>query len=313
MMQEKYGKEAFDIIPDTYNLPDEFADFYSHFHQLRQKMDQMKSSSDKQVENFNQWIIKPQNSCQGKGIFIIDDISEVPIDEPCIISRYIHNPLLLNGLKFDIRIYVLVTSMDPWRIYIYNEGLVRFASEEYNPQNIKSNKFAHLTNYSINKKSEKFVQNQNAEIGDEGHKWSLTALNKHLEQLGIDNDILWSKIYDVILKSLISIDGHVQSQLKKLQSRNNCFELLGFDILIDTDLKPWLMEVNLSPSLACDSPLDLKIKHGCFVDMMNLICIKKFDRRRENLNKMKQRAKNIIRAKSYNQRGSAGGQKDSKA
>ena len=117
--------------------------------------------------------------------------------------------------------------------------------------------------------------------------------------MGIDNDLLWSKIYDVILKGLIAIDGPVQQQLKKLSSRNNCFELLGFDILIDTDLKPWLMEVNLSPSLACDSPLDLKIKHSCFVDAMNLICIKKFDRRRENLNKMKQRAKNIVRAKSY--------------
>lgn len=99
--------------------------------------------------------------------------------------------------------------MDPWRIYIYNEGLARFASEEYDPSNIKTNKFSHLTNYSINKKSEKFVQNTNADCGDEGHKWSLTALTKYLEQMGIDMDLLWSKIYDVILKSLISIDGYV--------------------------------------------------------------------------------------------------------
>ena len=68
--------------------------------------------------------------------------------------------------------------------------------------------------------------------------------------MGVDNDLLWSRIYDVVLKGLIAVDGPVQSQLKKLGSRNNCFELLGFDILIDTDLKPWLMEVNLSPSLA---------------------------------------------------------------
>ena len=59
--------------------------------------------------------------------FYINDISEVPIDESCIISRYISNPFLINGLKFDLRIYVMVTSMDPWRIYIYNEGLARFA------------------------------------------------------------------------------------------------------------------------------------------------------------------------------------------
>jgi hypothetical protein len=87
-----------------------------------------------------------------------------------------------------------------------------------------------------------------------------------------------------------------------MNTRGNCFELLGFDVLIDSDLKPWLLEVNLSPSLACDSPLDLKIKHGLFVDTINLACLKKFDRRRENLNKMKQRAKNIVRAKSYQSR-----------
>ena len=100
--------------------------------------------------------------------------------------------------------------MDPWRIYVYNEGLTRFASEEYNHTNIKSNRFAHLTNYSINKKSEKFVQNSNADQGDEGHKWSIGALNKHLENMGIDNDLLWSKIYDVILKSFMAVDGSIQ-------------------------------------------------------------------------------------------------------
>ena len=73
-------------------------------------------------------------------------------------------------------------------------------------------------------------------------------------------DLLWSKIYDVILKSLISIDGYVQQHLKKMPTKGNCFELLGFDIIIDQNLKPWLLEVNLSPSLACDSPIDLKIK-----------------------------------------------------
>ena len=58
-MQEKFGKDEFNIIPDTYILPDEFADFYSHFHKLKSK------------ELSNLWIIKPQNSSQGKGIYIV--------------------------------------------------------------------------------------------------------------------------------------------------------------------------------------------------------------------------------------------------
>ena len=88
---------------------------------------------------------------------MIDNISEAPIDEPVIVSRYIPNPMLINGLKFDIRIYVLVSCFDPWRIYVYNEGLTRFASEPYDVKSVKNNRFAHLTNYSINKKNDKFV------------------------------------------------------------------------------------------------------------------------------------------------------------
>lgn len=64
-MQERFGKEVFNIIPDSYILPDEFADFYSHFHMLRSK------------EQPNMWIIKPQNSSQGKGIYIVSTFTQV--------------------------------------------------------------------------------------------------------------------------------------------------------------------------------------------------------------------------------------------
>jgi hypothetical protein len=66
--------------------------------------------------------------------------------------------------------------------------------------------------------------------------------------------------------------------------------------------RPWLMEVNLSPSLATDSPLDVKIKTGLLLDTFNLVGIRKFDKRRDNLTKMKNRVKNIMRAKSYQSR-----------
>lgn len=134
----------------------------------------------------------------------------MPIDEDFIISRYIQNPFLINGLKFDLRIYVMVTSMDPWRVYIYNEGLARFAVDEYDTQSPpKDAMHAHLTNFSLNKKNEKFINNQFADQDDQGHKWSLQALTRHLEKHGIDMNLLWSRIYDVILKSLMSVDHHV--------------------------------------------------------------------------------------------------------
>lgn len=211
-MQRKFGKE-FEIIPDTYILPDEFADFYTHFHELKQKEDEIEevivqNKEDIDNSNFciktnkNAWIVKPMDGCQGKGIYITDDITKVPIDEQCVVSRYITNPLLLRGLKFDLRLYVLVTSFEPLRIYFFNEGLVRFASEKYTDGDF-DNKFIHLTNYSINKKNEKFVQSNNYNE-EESNKWSFALLSKHLEAIGVNMNLLWSRVYDIIIKTFIS-------------------------------------------------------------------------------------------------------------
>lgn len=178
-----------------------------------------------------------------------------------MISRYITNPLLINGHKFDLRIYVVVTCYEPLRVYVYKEGLARFASESYSTKFNKNNRYMHLTNYSINKKNDKFVQNEDVEQDDVGFKWSLTAFCNHLEQVGIDMDLMWSRIYDVILKTLSCGDNYVMQAMKKnWMYRQNCFEIFGFDILLDSDLKPWIIEVNLSPSLSPDSPLDMAIK-----------------------------------------------------
>ena len=200
------------------------------------------------------------------------------------------NPLLINGHKFDLRIYVVVTSYEPLRVYVYKEGLARFASETYSNKFNKKNKYQHLTNYSINKKNQSYMQNKDVEQDDFGFKWSLTAFCNHLEQVGIDMDLLWSRIYDVILKTLACGESYVINSMKKRQLyRLNCFEVFGFDILVDSDLKPWLIEVNLSPSLSPDSPIDMTIKTNLLVDTFNLFGIKRFDRKKEQSNKVKHR------------------------
>lgn len=281
-MQEKFGRQHFDFVPDTYILPNEFHDFHAHYQKL-------KVSEPKR----NVWIVKPANSSQGKGIRLIETLDELNVDETSVISRYITNPLLINGHKFDLRIYVVVTSYEPLRVYVYKEGLARFASESYSTKIQKDNRFMHLTNYSINKKNDKFVQNKDAEQDDVGFKWSLTAFCNHLEQVGIDMDLMWSRIFDVILKTLSLGDNYVLQAMKKNQMhRLNCFEIFGFDVLLDSDLKPWLIEVNLSPSLSPDSPLDFTIKQNLLINTWNLCGIKRFDRRKESLNKLKFRAKN---------------------
>jgi len=115
-------------------------------------------------------------------------------------------------------------------------------------------------------------------------------------------NLFWSRIYDVIIKSFLSGENAMMASLRQTcVSRGSCFELVGFDILIDSELKPWLIEINLSPSLATESPLDINIKNNLLTDLLNLVGIKKFDRKAESQNKMKNRMKSYFnRGKSLN-------------
>lgn len=172
-----------------------------------------------------------------------------------------------------MRVYVVVTCYDPLRIYVYREGLVRIATDKYTPTDSMENKFAHLTNYSINKKNENYHSKEEGKEGEQNSfKWSFSVLTQHFKDLGIDINLMWSKIYDVIIKSLLSIEEKQKNQIKKSNiGRSNCYELYGYDILLDNQMNPWLMEINLSPSLAFDSPLDLKIKANLIKDTFNLV------------------------------------------
>ncbi len=120
-----------------------------------------------------------------------------------------------------------------------------------------------------------------AEKDDTGSKWSISALCKHLERTGIDTGLLWQWTFDIILKVLIAGEYGVTKAMKdKNINQKNCFEVYGFDILIDSELKPWLIEVNLSPALGTDSPLDTLIKANLIADTLNLVGVKRFNRKK---------------------------------
>ena len=97
-------------------------------------------------------------------------------------QRYLHKPYLIDGLKFDMRIYVLIAGIDPLRVFVYEEGLARFATDEYRPPRSENldNHFMHLTNYAINKDSPNFIFNESVEKMDVGHKRSLASVFKHI-------------------------------------------------------------------------------------------------------------------------------------
>ena len=93
--------------------------------------------------------------------------------------------------------------------------------------------------------------------------------------------LMWGKIYDAVIKSLISVEsslhtcGSRKTAAQGSGGRNNCFELFGYDIMLDSDLNPWILEVNLAPSLTADSPLDYHIKSNLVVDLFNIAGVRR--------------------------------------
>jgi len=105
-------------------------------------------------------------------------------DEHMVVQKYIKNPLLVDEYKFDLRLYVLVTNVYPLRIFLYQEGLARLASEKYKLKAF-SNPFIHLTNYAINKDNENYEADKSADAST-GHKRSLHSIYSKLQRLGFD-------------------------------------------------------------------------------------------------------------------------------
>ena len=142
------GTSNTDFVPVTYLLPADYSIFVEEFRRNPNAM----------------WIMKPTGKAQGKGIFIINKLAQIkkwstntrwanmPLKEAYVISRYIENPLLIGGKKFDLRIYVLVTSFRPLRAYQYCHAFARFCNVKYSTDaDEMDNPFIHLTNVAIQK------------------------------------------------------------------------------------------------------------------------------------------------------------------
>eukprot|EP00756_Hemistasia_phaeocysticola_P005969 Hpha_TRINITY_DN13601_c0_g1::TRINITY_DN13601_c0_g1_i1::g.122805::m.122805/K16601/TTLL4; tubulin polyglutamylase TTLL4 len=282
-MVKKHGAEHFGFHPRTYILPGDAWLLKAEFDD--------RSGTRRQGKRGPIFILKPLAAACGKGIRLISKMVPPHRMRPCITQRYIADPMLINSCKFDLRIYAVLTCVNPLRIYIYREGMTRFATEPYPGGSKIRNRFAHLTNYSINKKSEKFSVAQVEEGGEEdgeaaqadgdaGSKWTLTAFRQWCAANGKDFTKYWNQICDVTVKTFLCIERAVHTQMQYMcpRNRNACFELFGFDFLIDSSQRVHLVEVNIMPSLNTQSPLDAKIKGNFVADVLTLIGVTPFDR-----------------------------------
>ena len=123
-----------------------------------------------------------------------------------VVQRYLTKPYLIDGYKFDLRIYVLVNGIAPMRVYMYNDGLARFATVQYKmpaPSNM-NNLFMHLTNYAINKDNEDYQQNTDEANDNVGHKRSYAAVLNQLRSVHGDEaiDKMVEQMHEIIIKTM---------------------------------------------------------------------------------------------------------------
>lgn len=140
-------KQAYEMIPATFVLPQEYLAFVQAYQDRKPQLDDPQK---------NIWIMKPVALSRGRGISLVNNLNDVVYSEPVVIQEYIADPLLLDGYKFDLRLYILVTSFNPLEAFLYEEGFVRMCTRTYDTSDL-SNLFVHLTNSSIQKDNQEAI------------------------------------------------------------------------------------------------------------------------------------------------------------
>ncbi|KAM6243631.1 tubulin polyglutamylase TTLL11 isoform 2-T4 [Porphyrio hochstetteri] len=281
-MQDLFPLE-YNFYPRSWILPEEFPLFV-------EEVRMMKDSDPSWKPTF---IVKPDGGCQGDGIYLIKDPSDIRLtgsiqNRPAVVQEYICKPLLVDKLKFDIRLYVLLKSLEPLEIYIAKDGLSRFCTEPYQEPTLKNlhQVFMHLTNYSLNIHSGNFIHSDNVNTGS---KRTFSSILCRLSSRGADVKKLWSDIISLVIKTIIALTPELkvyyQSDIPAGKPGPTCFQILGFDILLMKNLKPMLLEVNANPSMRIEheqelspgvfenvpSPVDEEVKVAVIRDTLRLV------------------------------------------
>ncbi|XP_062268066.1 probable tubulin polyglutamylase TTLL2 [Platichthys flesus] len=282
-MRASCGSSLYDFSPSSFILPSDYDRFLAEY-------DKLHLTGGPSLY----WICKPVDLSRGRGIFIFQDIKDLVYDCSVIVQRYVSDPLLISGYKFDLRIYVCVKSFHPLTVYIHQEGLVRFATEKFSLASL-GNLFAHLTNSSINKLGP-FYRAEKESVG-RGCKWTMSKFRHFLRSQDVDELPLWQRISNIVTLTLLSIAPSVPSC-------PNCLELFGFDILVDVGLKPWLLEVNCSPALTLDCPADVSVKTGLISDLIDLMNYTSTDGLRDGAFQKRKHKRPCFHRPSYDPRSS---------
>lgn len=234
---------------------------------VKSMLEQIKAKSAQYDINgkCNIWIVKPAGLSRGRGIRVHNNLVEiqdhVSKEGTWVVQKYIENPLLILKKKFDIRQWVLVTCWNPLTVWFYERSYLRFGLEDFSIDNLK-NRFIHLTNNSIQKYSENF---ENADI--EGSMWHSEEFGEYLnEETGRDiyEEDIKPKIKKIVLYTLECVQDMVDNM-------KCAAELYGYDIMIDENYNPWLIEINSSPAMDYSTPVTKQLVKQVLEDTVKVM------------------------------------------
>ncbi|MGH1486826.1 MAG: hypothetical protein ACRBCI_11440 [Cellvibrionaceae bacterium] len=246
-------EKRYSFFPETFSMPEDYFKYQAVAAKNPQQL----------------WIQKPRNLSRGRGIEVVKHPSAVPLDPEWIIQKYISDPHLYENHKYVLRFYVLITSVEPLRFYWYQEGFAKLASETYSEEDL-DNPYRHLTNPDINE--------ENTEAETPVTFFSFEKYRHWLQSQGHDDEALFDSLKDLITLTVIAAREKMRSQSQTVDAdTQGCYELIGLDCMVDNDLKPWILECNLSPSLDTyanpDAGADdeVSIKRQLIVDLVKLL------------------------------------------
>ena len=254
---QEYFPDKYDFYPKTFLLPEQYTDFINYFENNR--------------KNKYLYIAKPTMGSHGDGIELIskpEDLKKMSKlkEGQFVVQRYIDNPLLINKKKFDLRLYVFISSVKPLIVFLNDHGLTRYCTEDYEKPTEKNlnNHYMHLTNYTLNKNSKNFILTKECEEMTEGSKTTIVSFWKSVAEAGYKREQIMDQIEILIKNFITSMYPFMINDLNMFYGNKEAksFQILGFDIMIDENLKPWLLEINSNPSLnICHDPTSENIKN----------------------------------------------------
>ena len=189
-----------------------------------------------------------------------------------IVQKYLDNPLLYKNRKFDIRCFVLLDFN--YNLFFCREGHLKGSSELYNLNN--SNKYIHITNYSLQKNSNNF------ELYEIGNEMSYKDFKNYLqtEKIPLEKfDLMINQMKQLIKISFKSVSKKL---LKEKPGNTLCFEIFGYDFILDNDFKLWILEINNNPGLSISSPVIEKLVPRMMDDAFRLTIDKVFNTKYSN-------------------------------